>query len=101
MSIRSELCPLSIEYLEILQEECAEVIQAISKIKRFGLMSHHPEDPLKTTNIEHLIVELGDVIGMIQLLADSDDLSKYGITEEHIELAAQAKKKKVAFFVNN
>jgi hypothetical protein len=31
--------------LQCLQEECAEVIQAASKISRFGAYSRNPEDP--------------------------------------------------------
>ena len=33
-----------------LVEECAEVIQAITKIKRFGLNGHNPDTP-GVTNI--------------------------------------------------
>ena len=29
------------EIMTILQEECAEVIQAVSKVKRFGMSDNH------------------------------------------------------------
>jgi hypothetical protein len=35
-------------------EECAEVIQAIIKIKRFGLMNFHPDRPESNNKIEVL-----------------------------------------------
>ena len=54
--------------LQILQEECAEVIQATSKVFRFGLFDTHPDTPNKT-NTYHLEEELGDVMAMIELLA--------------------------------
>ena len=54
--------------LQILQEECAEVIQATSKVFRFGLFDTHPDTPNKTNTL-HLEEELGDVLAMIDLLA--------------------------------
>jgi len=45
------------EILTILQEECAEVIQAVSKVKRFGM--YH--------NFENLHKELADLQCMIDL----------------------------------
>ena len=45
------------EILTILQEECAEVIQAVSKIKRFGMFH----------NMENLHKELADLQCMIDL----------------------------------
>lgn len=45
------------EVLSILQEECAEVIQAISKVKRFGAQN----------NIESLAVEIGDMLYLTDL----------------------------------
>ena len=47
------------ETMDILQEECAEVIVAISKISRFGLDNVKPGKPL--TNRQHLAEELGDL----------------------------------------
>lgn len=45
------------EILNLLQEECAEVIQAISKVRRFG----------KEANIKALTEEIGDVLYLISL----------------------------------
>jgi NTP pyrophosphatase (non-canonical NTP hydrolase) len=63
------------EVLLIAQEECAEVIQAISKIFRFGFDSKWPIDGVN--NRERLTEEVGDLLAMIKLLSDFDviDLS--------------------------
>jgi NTP pyrophosphatase (non-canonical NTP hydrolase) len=53
------------EIMDILQEECAEVIVAISKISRFGADNIKPGKP--KTNREHLAEELGDLQAMIDL----------------------------------
>ena len=47
------------EILDILQEECAEIIQAISKIKRHGYLSTHPDGG--EDNLTGLLRELGDL----------------------------------------
>lgn len=44
--------------LDKLQEEAAEIIQAVSKIRRFGPHNHHPDRT--TTNLEELTAELED-----------------------------------------
>ena len=49
-----------IEALDLLQEECAEIVQIISKIRRFGWKSYHPEDPDKITNHQLFNDEVGD-----------------------------------------
>ena len=81
------------EVMDILQEECAEVIQAISKISRFGL------DNLKTgkpkTNREHLEEELGDLYAMIEILQELDVVSW-----TNIEQAAEAKREKLKVWSN-
>lgn len=41
-------------------EECAEVIQAITKIKRFGLFNYHPDRPESNNWIE-VIAEINDL----------------------------------------
>jgi NTP pyrophosphatase (non-canonical NTP hydrolase) len=53
------------EVLDILQEECGEVIVAISKIRRFGIDNQYKDGG---TQREHLIQELGDVTLLIELL---------------------------------
>jgi NTP pyrophosphatase (non-canonical NTP hydrolase) len=58
------------EILDILQEECAEVIVAVSKINRFGLDNIKPGKP--KTNREHLAEELGDLQAMIDLCVKFD-----------------------------
>lgn len=52
------------ETLRILQEECAEVIQAISKIFRFELDGVYND----RTNRQRLTEEIGDLLAMIDLL---------------------------------
>jgi NTP pyrophosphatase (non-canonical NTP hydrolase) len=54
------------EVMDILQEECAEVIQAVSKIRRFGIDGVKPGT--EYSNREHLEEELGDVLAMIDIL---------------------------------
>lgn len=56
------------EVMDILQEECAEVIQAVSKIRRFGLVGKHPDK--EYNNQEHLEEELGDMLAMIDILRE-------------------------------
>lgn len=82
------------ECLNILQEECAEVIQAASKIKRFGVVGK----PLNTTltNRESLEMELGDVLALVDLLKGSG----LGVTAEGIEAARQNKMKRLARYMH-
>lgn len=54
------------EALDILVEECAEVIQSVCKIKRFGLNGTNPEK--NKTNLDQLQHEIGDVAAMIEIL---------------------------------
>ena len=76
------------EVMDILQEECAEVIQAVSKINRFGLDNFKPGKP--KTNREHLEEELGDMLAMIDIM-----LEKSVISQDKLELAKQAKIEKL------
>ena len=76
------------EVMDILQEECAEVIQAVSKISRFGIDNFKPGKP--KTNREHLEEELGDMIAMICIL------EKMGvINQDALEIATKAKIQKL------
>jgi phosphoribosyl-ATP pyrophosphohydrolase len=52
--------------LDKLQEEAAEVIQAVSKIRRFGENNTHPER--KTTNKQDLVIEVEDLMAILAAL---------------------------------
>jgi NTP pyrophosphatase (non-canonical NTP hydrolase) len=67
------------EALDILQEEAAEVIQAVSKIRRFGWDSCHPDTP-DQCNLEHLEEELGDMQAMIEILMELGVVSWGNVT---------------------
>lgn len=54
------------EVMDILQEECAEVVQAVSKIRRFGIDNAKPGKD--QTNREHLEEEIGDLLAMVDIL---------------------------------
>jgi NTP pyrophosphatase (non-canonical NTP hydrolase) len=82
------------ECLNILQEECAEVIQAASKIKRFGLIGK-PTNTTKT-NRESLEMELGDVLALIDLVKAAG----LGVTEEGIERARVDKMQRLSRFMH-
>lgn len=71
--------------LNITLEECAEVVQAISKIFRFGLDSSHPNRP-GYTNKMHLEEEIGDLLCMIQLLKNQGLLD-----DSEVEIAMRKK----------
>ena len=56
------------EILDILQEECAEVIQNVSKCRRFGLENEYLKG--SGTQREQLAKEIGDVLAMVDLLKE-------------------------------
>ena len=76
------------EVMDILQEECAEVIQAVSKVSRFGIDNYKPGKP--KTNREHLEEELGDVLAMVDIL-----LEKNIVSSANLETAKKAKIEKL------
>lgn len=76
------------ETMDILQEECAEVIQAVSKCRRFGLNNIKPSKD--RTNLECLEEEIGDLMAMIDILVDKNIL-----LWDNLELAKKAKKEKL------
>jgi NTP pyrophosphatase (non-canonical NTP hydrolase) len=74
------------DIMDISQEECAEVIQAISKIRRFGLNSEHNG----ISNKAHLEEEVGDLQCMFELLKE------FGLVDwANVEMHAQNKRKKL------
>lgn len=81
------------ETLDILQEECAEVIVEVSKCRRFGLDSTHYKTGL--THSTMLENEIGDVLAMIDILLDQGVL-----TQSKLDHAKQAKKDKLKQWSN-
>lgn len=55
--------------LTILGEECAEIIQRVTKALRFGLDEVEPGQTL--TNADRIAGELADLDGVLQMLTDS------------------------------
>ena len=53
------------EILDLLQEECGELVTAISKVRRFGMENSYKDGG---TQREHLVQELGDITLLIELL---------------------------------
>ena len=76
------------EITGILQEEGAEVIQAVSKVNRFGLDNFKPGN--NKTNRQHLEEELGDLVAMINIMCETKL-----VNEHSIEAAARAKLEKL------
>lgn len=76
------------EALDILQEECAEVIVEVSKCRRFGLDSAHYK-----TGVKHSVMletEVGDVLALVDILIDQGVID---VTT--LEIAKDAKKEKL------
>jgi len=73
--------------LDKLQEESAEVIQAVSKCRRFGDNNSHPDR--KTTNHDELVNELEDWLAIVKALEHIGyfDLAKH---EQHIQAKTTA-----------
>ncbi len=76
------------EALLILQEECAEVTQAVSKVFRFGLETQWPLGA--PTNKIKLEEECGDLLAMIDILMENGTLS-----QTHIDQARLNKRNKL------
>ena len=69
-------------YLDKLQEEASEIIQAVSKLRRFGPDNHHPER--KTTNLQELVGELEDFLALVAAL-EADQLIDLTNSQESIK----------------
>jgi NTP pyrophosphatase (non-canonical NTP hydrolase) len=82
------------EILLILQEECAEVVQAVSKCMRFGPDQMKPGK--ERTNISMLEEEIGDLQAMVELLTDLN----IGVTTKGIKQAKKNKFEKLKLWSN-
>lgn len=80
------------QVLGVLTEECAEVIQAVSKINRFGLDNEWNG----VTNKQSLITEIGDVLAIIIILMEETDIN---ISKADIDAAIEKKINKLKEFL--
>ena len=80
------------ETLIITQEECAEVVQSISKVFRFGIDNSHKSGK---TQRENLTTEVGDLLAMIDLLVEQGVF-----TQAELDVAKQAKIEKLRIWSN-
>lgn len=81
------------EILRIMQEECGEVVQMVSKVCRFGIDQQHLKDD--KPNRDRLTEELGDLQCMIDLAV------RYGIVEgPSVQSARRAKEEKLKKWSN-
>jgi len=81
------------EALNLLQEECAEVIVEISKCRRFGLDTVHSHTKLSHT--EMLQQEVGDVLALVDILVEE------GIIDTlQLQAAKERKQKKLKQWSN-
>lgn len=79
------------EALMILQEECAEVTQAISKVFRFGLDTQWPEGaPSNKLKLEE---EIGDLLAMIDILVENGTIS-----DSHVNQSRKNKRNKLSLW---
>lgn len=87
------MTPQEQEIMDILQEECSEVIQMVSKCRRFGLDETH----IKTgeLNRDLLTGEIGDVMCMIELLQE-----RGVINAPSVQAAIRAKRERLKQWSN-
>ena len=81
------------EIMDIAQEECAEVIQAISKVRRFGFDGKHPDKTFN--NREHLEEEIGDLVCMFDLMREHSMIEWSNVIE-----ASERKRHKLRIWSN-
>lgn len=86
--MKNDLSPVASETMLILQEECAEVTQAISKCFRFGLNESYNG----RTNKERLEEELGDLLAMVDILVKLTVISDNNLNNAKKQKAEKLKK---------
>ena len=79
------------EILTITQEECAEIIQVISKIFRFGLGHEHISSHRGISNTDKLNEEVGDLLAMLDLLQEEGILDPAKLEEAKQQKIAKLK----------
>jgi NTP pyrophosphatase (non-canonical NTP hydrolase) len=83
----NQLTPAQAERLSLVAEECAEVIQAITKIQRHGYHSKHPKGG--PNNRRSLEKELGQLQLAVSLMCRNEDVSTHLIGDAYDSKAAE------------
>lgn len=78
------------EIMDIAQEECAEVIQMVSKCRRFGIDTIHLKAGL--SNRQCLTEEIGDLLAMVDLMIEHGVVTAAGLEEAKQAKFAKLKK---------
>lgn len=78
------------EALGILQEECAEAIVEVSKIRRFGLDTAHYKSDMNQTHRSMLEMEIGDILALVDILLEQEVIS-----QDRLNIYKQNKKEKL------
>jgi NTP pyrophosphatase (non-canonical NTP hydrolase) len=81
--------PAQVERLDILIEECSEVIKAITSIKRFGFESYNPTLLVSDSNRDDLARELGDLTNAIAMLTEAGDVDPMMVINRAEKKAAE------------
>jgi NTP pyrophosphatase (non-canonical NTP hydrolase) len=76
------------EILDILQEECGELVTAVSKVRRFGFENRYKAGG---TQREHLTQEAGDVMLLIELLISHGVFSEEDLHQAKLNKANKLK----------
>jgi NTP pyrophosphatase (non-canonical NTP hydrolase) len=71
------------EALNLLQEECAEVIVEVSKCNRFGLDNLHYKTG--ATHKSMLEQEIGDVLALVDILIEEGAVSHVGLIDAKLK----------------
>lgn len=79
--IPGPITPAELERLAWLAEECAEVIQAVQKVIRFGYEDKYPGT--EVTAREHLQGEVEDVLAVIGEMSRVDDLEAEDLVQRY------------------
>ncbi len=75
--------------LVLVVEECAEVIQAATKIQRFGIHDNYPTYALAMSNIDALTNEVGQLLHCIE---------KLKLDPAKIEISKRLKKERLEMY---
>ena len=83
--IYNGLTAKQLELLELVGEECIEVLKVLQKIKRFGFQAIDPHTRITYDNRRDLETEIGHVFNAVDLLCKTGDIRPQLIHTAKIE----------------